>query len=273
MTARTSKIWLILFVPTYIVYIYAWKYDLHAPHKGLYRLDVLIFQFWADCEQSFVYCFWLLIRRLSVLELPQSDQVENTERALWKICLTKPQTATKVRAGQEASCIGRWAHCRYIMVVQTPLLSSDMSSPSTNLETLSSASSYLVANGAAIDHVSARLHAEPSEGRVDKCWGSADELGHYGGWLEQSADVDAAALLWEGCGCIGHGAAEVTHHINETTRGQQWAAFVVLWPRLFHVLCPSISYASMREYSRCRGGGPQSCCQARWPCPDILIDS
>ena len=53
------------------------------------------------------YCFWLLIRRLSVLEVPQSDQVENIEIALWKICLPKPQTTTKIRAGQEASCVGR----------------------------------------------------------------------------------------------------------------------------------------------------------------------
>ena len=117
MTAHTSKIWLILFVPTYIVYIYAWKSDLHALHKGLYWLDVLVFQFWADCEQSFIYCFWHLIRRLSVLEVPQSDQVENIERALRKIRLPKPQTATKVRAGQEASCVGRRACYRYIMVV------------------------------------------------------------------------------------------------------------------------------------------------------------
>jgi len=73
------------------------------------------------------YCFWLLIRRLLVSEVLQLDQVENTERALWKICLLKPQTATKVRAGQEASCVGRWACCRYIMVVQTPLLLSWLS--------------------------------------------------------------------------------------------------------------------------------------------------
>ena len=127
MTAGTSKIWLILFVPTYIVYIYAWKSGLHALHKGLYRLDVLIFQSWADCEQSFIYCFWLLIRQLSVSEVPQSDQVENIERALWKIHLVKPQTITKVRAGQEASYVGRWARCRYIMVVQMPLLLSWLS--------------------------------------------------------------------------------------------------------------------------------------------------
>ena len=81
------------------------------------------------------------------------------------------------------------------MVVQTPLLLSDMSSPSMSLETLSSASSYLVANGAIVGHVRAGLHTEPFEGRGGKCHGSTEELGHYGGQLEQSADVDAAALL------------------------------------------------------------------------------
>jgi len=80
------------------------------------------------------------------------------------------------------------------MVVQTPLLSSNMSSPSTILETLFSTSSYLVANGAAVDHVGAGLHAEPSKGRDGKCQGSADELGHCGSLLEWYADVDAAAL-------------------------------------------------------------------------------
>ena len=107
------------------------------------------------------------------------------------------------------------------MVVQTPLLSSDMSSPSMSLETLFSASSYLVVNGAAVDHVGMGLHAEPSEGRGGKCRGSAKELSHYGGRLEQFADVNAAALLREGCGCVGHGTAEVTRHINETPCGQQ----------------------------------------------------
>ena len=53
-----------------------------------------------------------------------------------------------------------------------------------SLETLSSASSYLVTNGAAVGHVGAGLHAEPSEGRGDKCQGSAEELGHYGSRLE-----------------------------------------------------------------------------------------
>ena len=96
-----------------------------------------------------------------------------------------------------------------------------MSSPSTSLETLFFASSYLVANGAAVDHVGVGLHAKPSEGHGGKCRGSADELGHYGGWLEQSTDVDAAALPQEGHGCIGHGATKVTHHINETPCGQQ----------------------------------------------------
>ena len=57
------------------------------------------------------------------------------------------------------------------MVVQMPLLSSDMSSPSRSLETLSSASSYLVANGAVIGHVDAGLHAEPSKRRGGKCQG------------------------------------------------------------------------------------------------------
>ena len=70
------------------------------------------------------------------------------------------------------------------MVVQTPLLLSDMSSPSTSLETLSSASSYLVANEAAVGHVGVGLHAEPSEGRDDKYRGLAKELGHCGGQLE-----------------------------------------------------------------------------------------
>ena len=70
------------------------------------------------------------------------------------------------------------------MVVQMPLLSSDMSSPSMSLETLSSASSYLVANGAAVGHVGVGLHAEPSEGCGGKCQGLAKELGHYGGWLK-----------------------------------------------------------------------------------------
>ena len=107
------------------------------------------------------------------------------------------------------------------MVVQTPLLSLDMSSPSMSLETLSSASSYLVANGAVVDHVGVGLHAEPSEGCGGKCRGSTNELGHCGGWIEQSADVDAAALLQEGRGCVGHGVAEVTRHINETSCGQQ----------------------------------------------------
>ena len=85
------------FVPTYIVYIYAWKSDLHALHKGLYQLDVLIFQSWADCKQSFIYCFWLLIRRLLVLEVPQSDQVENTEKSTVKNSLTE---ATNCNKGQ-----------------------------------------------------------------------------------------------------------------------------------------------------------------------------
>ena len=70
-----------------------------------------------------------------------------------------------------------------------------MSSPSTSLETLSSASSYLVAHGAVVGHVGAGLQAEPSEGRGGKCQGSAEELGHCGGRLEQSADVNTAALL------------------------------------------------------------------------------
>ena len=107
------------------------------------------------------------------------------------------------------------------MVVQTSLLSSDMSSPSTSLETISSASSYLVVHGAAVSHVGMGLHAESSEGRGGKCRGSTDELGYYGGRLEQTTDVDAAALLREGRGCIEHGVAEVTHHINETLCGQQ----------------------------------------------------
>ena len=81
------------------------------------------------------------------------------------------------------------------MVVQTPLLSSDMSSPSTSLETLSSASSYLVANGAPVGHVGARFHVEPSKEHGGKIRGSAEELGHCGGRLKQSADVNAAALL------------------------------------------------------------------------------
>jgi len=59
-----------------------------------------------------------------------------------------------------------------------------MSSPSTSLETLSFASSYLVTNGAAIGQVGAGLHAEPSEGHGGKCQGSAEELGHYGSWLK-----------------------------------------------------------------------------------------
>jgi len=70
-----------------------------------------------------------------------------------------------------------------------------MSSPSTSLETLSFPSSYLVAHGAAVGHVGTGLHAEPSEGHGDKCQGSAEELGHCGGWLEQSADANAATLL------------------------------------------------------------------------------
>ena len=81
------------------------------------------------------------------------------------------------------------------MVVQAPLLWSDMSSPSTSLETLFSASLYLVANGAAIDHVGVGLHAEPSKGCGGKCRGSADELGSYGGLFEWSANVNTAALL------------------------------------------------------------------------------
>ena len=59
-----------------------------------------------------------------------------------------------------------------------------MSSPSMSLETLSPASSYLVANGAAIGHVGVGLHAEPFDGRFDKYRGSAKELDHYGGRLE-----------------------------------------------------------------------------------------
>ena len=70
-----------------------------------------------------------------------------------------------------------------------------MSSPSTSLETLSSASSYLVTNGAVVGHVGAGLHAEPFEGHGGKCRGSAEELGHCGGRLKQSTDVDAAALI------------------------------------------------------------------------------
>ena len=66
------------------------------------------------------------------------------------------------------------------MVVQTPFLSS----PSMNLETLSSTSSYLVANRAAVGHVGVGLHAEPFDGRFDKYRGSAKELDHYGGRLE-----------------------------------------------------------------------------------------
>ena len=81
------------------------------------------------------------------------------------------------------------------MVVQTPLLLSDMSSPSMIFETLSSASSYLIANGAAVGHVGTGLHAEPSEGHGYKCRGSTEELGHYGNQLEQSPDVNAVALL------------------------------------------------------------------------------
>ena len=81
------------------------------------------------------------------------------------------------------------------MVVHTPLLSLDMSLPSMSLETRSSASSYLVAHGAAVSHVGMGLHAESSEGRGGKCRGSTEELGHYGGRLKQSADVNAAALL------------------------------------------------------------------------------
>ena len=96
-----------------------------------------------------------------------------------------------------------------------------MSSPSTRLETLSSATSYLVANRAAVGHVGMGLHAELSEGRGGKCQGSAEELGHCGGWLEQSTDVDATALLREGRGCVGHSTAEVTRHINKTPCRQQ----------------------------------------------------
>ena len=70
------------------------------------------------------------------------------------------------------------------MVVQTPLLSSDMSSPSMSLETIFFASAYLVANGAVVDHVGVRLHAESSKGHGGKCQGSVDELGHCGGRLE-----------------------------------------------------------------------------------------
>ena len=70
-----------------------------------------------------------------------------------------------------------------------------MSSPSTSLETLSSASSYFVAHGAAVGHVGTGLHAESSEGRGGKRRGSIEELGHCGDRLEQSADVNAAALL------------------------------------------------------------------------------
>ena len=70
-----------------------------------------------------------------------------------------------------------------------------MSSPCTGLETLSSASSYLVANGAMVGHVGMGLHAEPSKGRSGKCRGSTEELGHCGDQLEQSADVNAVALL------------------------------------------------------------------------------
>ena len=81
------------------------------------------------------------------------------------------------------------------MVVQTPLLSSNMSSPSTSLETLSSASSYLIAHVATVGHVGMGLHAELSEWRGGKCRGLAEELGHCGGQLEQSTNVDAAALL------------------------------------------------------------------------------
>ena len=81
------------------------------------------------------------------------------------------------------------------MVVQMPLLSSDMSSPSMSLETLSSASSYLVANGVVVGHVGTGLHAEPSEGHGGKCRGSTEELGHCGDRINQSADVDSAALL------------------------------------------------------------------------------
>ena len=70
------------------------------------------------------------------------------------------------------------------MVVQMPLLSSDMSSPSMSLETLSSANSYLVANGVAVGHVGVGLHAELSEGHDGKRRGSAKELGHCGDRLE-----------------------------------------------------------------------------------------
>ena len=90
-----------------------------------------------------------------------------------------------------------------------------------SLETLSSASSYLVAIGAAVGHVGMGLHAELSEGRGGKCQGSAEELGHCGGRLEQLADVDAVALLREGRGCVGHDVAKVTCHINKTPCGQQ----------------------------------------------------
>ena len=90
-----------------------------------------------------------------------------------------------------------------------------------SLETLYSASSYLLAHGAMVGHVGTGLHAEPSEGHGDKCQGSAEELGHCGGRLEQSIGVNAVALLREGCGCVGHGTAEVTRHINETPCGQQ----------------------------------------------------
>ena len=70
-----------------------------------------------------------------------------------------------------------------------------MSSPNTSLETLSSASSYLVTNGAVVGHVGTGLHAEQFEGRSGKCRGSTEELGHCGDQLEQSADVNAVALL------------------------------------------------------------------------------
>ena len=84
-----------------------------------------------------------------------------------------------------------------------------MSLPSMSLETLFSTSSYLVANGAVVDPIGAGLHVEPSKGHGGKCRGLAEELGHYGDRLEQSTDVDAAALLQEGRGCVEHGADEV----------------------------------------------------------------
>ena len=55
------------------------------------------------------------------------------------------------------------------------------------------------------------------KGHGNRRWESADELSYIGGRLDHPAavDVDAAALFREGHGHVGHGAAEVTHCVDE----------------------------------------------------------